>query len=54
MHDTERDLLAAVAARRAGRRTVADIRAERLLALFAVTMTAITIYGVERLILALA
>ena len=52
MHDTERALLAAVAARRADRRTGADVRAERLLAVFAVTTTALTIYGAIRMILA--
>lgn len=53
MQDTDRAFLAAVAARRAKRRTGADGRAEQLLAVFAVTMTAITIYGAVRMILAL-
>ena len=53
MHDSERALRAAVASRRADRRTGVDVRAERLLAVFAVIMTAITIYGAVRMILAL-
>ena len=53
MHDTEREFLAAVAARRANHRTVADDRAEQLLAIFAITMTAITLYGAVRMILTL-
>lgn len=53
MHDTKHELLAAVAARLADRRTGADNRAEQLLAIIAVTMTAFTIYGAVRMILAL-
>lgn len=52
MHDTERALLAAVAARRADRRTSADARAELLIAAFAISMTAIAIHCAVRMILA--
>ena len=51
--DTQRALLEAVATRRSNQRTPHDVRQERILAAFAIAMTALALYGVVRAIAAL-
>jgi len=53
MDDTEKALISAIAARRAALRTPGDDRAERLLKVAAITMTAVIAYGALQMIRAL-